>query len=136
MPTICGRAPVERRSGRDRRRGSRVDERAAPADLAERAMPREGGVDAGRPLPVLDPEGLVRESSGALAAQLAQANAEIARLRQRLLELNCSNIMVVQLANAKVEIDALRERLFECYSYRTAYRCLLSARQLPRAGNA
>ena len=57
-------------------------------------------------------------------------------LRQRLFELNCSDIQTVQLANAAVEIDALRQRLFELHSYRIAYECLLrTSRSRPPMGS-
>ena len=70
-----------------------------------------------------------------LAAQLADATAEIDRLRQRLLELSCSDILVVQLENAKAEIGELRERLFELHSYRIAYERLLGERPRPTEGH-
>ena len=81
------------------------------------------------------PEVLVGDGApGLLAAQLAEAHAEIAELRQRLLQLSSSDILAVQLANAKAEIEALRERLFEHHAYRTAYESLLRARPSPRTG--
>lgn len=105
------------------------DSRAAPLPdpglrIGSRSLPEraEGFESAGTP-----------ES---LAAQLASANAEIERLRQRLLELSCSDILVVQLANAKTEIETLRERLFELNSYRTAYERLLGDQPRPPLGNA
>ena len=49
-------------------------------------------------------------------------------MRQRLFELNCSDIQTVQLANAKTEIDALRQRLLELHSYQIAYERLLDER--------
>ena len=65
---------------------------------------------------------------GSLAVQLETANGELHCLRQRLFELNCSDITTVQLANANAEIEALRDRLFECHSYKIAYERLLGER--------
>ncbi|HSD66108.1 MAG TPA: ATPase, T2SS/T4P/T4SS family, partial [Vicinamibacteria bacterium] len=109
--------------------------RALPRAFPQEPVPVSARAEGSRAVPLPDPgledrgrPPLHRADSPhsasapeSLAVQLATANAEVETLRQRLLELSCSDILVVQLANAKAEIETLREHLFELYSYRTAY---------------
>jgi hypothetical protein len=101
--------------------------RAAPSRDVELEIVRLLGLDA---------EDLSSNiESGSLAVQLETAYGELHCLRQRLFELNCSDIQTVQLANAKTEIDALRQRLFELHSYKIAYECLRDERSRPPMGS-
>ena len=91
-----------------------------------------GRIEDPRAAPSRDVEDTISNSEpGSLAVQLESANGELRSLRQRLFELNCSDIQTVQLANAAVEIDALRQRLFELHSYRIAYERLREERSRP-----
>ena len=97
--------------------------RAAPSRDVELEIVRLLGLDAEDLISNFEP--------GSLALQLETANGELACLRQRLFELNCSDIQTVQLANAAVEIEALRQRLFELHSYKIAYERLRDERSRP-----
>jgi len=112
---------VPREAPGETRRGRRPTERT-PA-------PGPPGQSRGSQRPPEDAR--VNFEPASLALQLESANGELRSLRQRLFELNCSDIQTVQLANAKVEIDALRERLFECHSYKIAYERLLAEQPRP-----
>ncbi len=91
-----------------------------------------GRIEDPRAAPSRDVEDTIGISEpGSLAVQLESANGELRSLRQRLFELNCSDIQTVQLANAAVEIDALRQRLFELHSYKLAYERLREERSRP-----
>ncbi len=102
-----------------------ADERAAPSREVELEVLRLLHLDAEDTINNFEPR--------SLAVQLETANGELHCLRQRLFELNSSDITTVQLANAKAEIEALRERLFESHSYKAAYERLRSEQSRPPA---
>ena len=145
MPrTLPREDPAEERSGRrptdpspapDPGEGRRAQPPGASGERIEdpRAAPsRDVELEVLRLLH-LEAEDIINNfEPGSLALQLETANGELHCLRQRLFELNCSDIQTVQLANAKVEIEALRERLFELHSYKIAYERLRDERSRPR----
>jgi hypothetical protein len=130
--TRRGRRPTERTPAPDHPRDSRGDQQSrASGERIEDpwAAPSRDVEPELHCLLHLDAEHAVDNfESGSLAIQLETANGELHCLRQRLFELNCSDIQTVQLANAKTEIDALRQRLFELHSYKIAYERLRDER--------
>ena len=134
------RSPTARATARPRpsRRWSRGS--AAPRACWTNRRPASGAIPGrrARATPTASSRGRRDVNDfepGSLAVQLETANGELHCLRQRLFELNCSDIQTVQLANAKTEIDALRQRLFELYSYKIAYECLRDERSRPPMGS-
>ncbi|HYO48076.1 MAG TPA: GspE/PulE family protein, partial [Gemmatimonadota bacterium] len=127
------------RSAPDRPGGGRADQLPSPPvgrfDDPRGAPSRDVELELLRLLH-LDAEDTINNfEPGSLALQLETANGELHCLRQRLFELNCSDIQTVQIANAKTEIDALRQRLFELHSYKIAYECLRDERSRPPMGS-